>query len=251
MHSAASMLTTTDHPRRSRFTALLVGATLLGLATSLVSAPQALAAPREDRVVPADAYTSEKARALARTHASALRQLNAFIYHCIPWVEVQKESIGFFKPKNASRDERYLSVRLFIEQEPSPQFASMGMQERASSMFSRYVGPVLRRMTSPPGLLGDAALDGFTVILEWLKHAPQSASARPVHETIAIFLEKPAVVDYVAGRVPTRELATKARVLAWDGQTALGALRVSAWDDNFVSTFKIKNYQLEPGVTCQ
>jgi hypothetical protein len=30
----------------------------------------------------------------------------------------------------------------------------------------------------------------------------------------------------------------------------MGPLRLSAWDDNFVSTYKVKNYQLEPGVTC-
>jgi hypothetical protein len=39
-------------------------------------------------------------------------------------------------------------------------------------------------------------------------------------------------------------------VLGWDGETALGPLRLAAWDDNFVSTYKVKNYELEPGVTC-
>src|SRR3954466_1059755 len=37
----------------------------------------AAAAPADDRVLPVDSYTSEKARTLARTHATALRDLNA------------------------------------------------------------------------------------------------------------------------------------------------------------------------------
>ena len=28
-------------------------------------------------------------------------------------------------------------------------------------------------------------------------------------------------------------------------------LRLAAWDDNFVSTYKVANYQLAPGVSCQ
>jgi hypothetical protein len=39
--------------------------------------------------------------------------------------------------------------------------------------------------------------------------------------------------------------------MAWDGTSSLGALNVSAWEDNFVSTYKVQNYQLEKGVSCQ
>jgi hypothetical protein len=109
---------------------------------------------------------------------------------------------------------------------------------------------MLKRMARPSALLADKDLDGFTVILEWLKQAPQTASSRPVHETIAVFLERPIVVDYIGGRLPARDLAARARVLAWDGETALGPTRVSSWDDDFVSTYKVSNYQLAPGVSC-
>jgi len=34
-------------------------------------------------------------------------------------------------------------------------------------------------------------------------------------------------------------------------RSPLGRLRLAAWDDNFVSTYKVENYQLAPGVTCQ
>ena len=34
------------------------------------------------------------------------------------------------------------------------------------------------------------------------------------------------------------------------GATALGSLKLSSWDDDFVSTFKVANYQVAPGVSC-
>jgi hypothetical protein len=211
---------------------------------------RAVAAPSDDRVLPVDNYTSEKGRTLARTHASALRDLNAQVYHCMPWVEVQKQSIGFFKPKNATQDDRYLSIRIFVEQEPSPQFSGLAVEERASSMFSRYVGPLLRRMAAYVPPASDPSLDGFTVIVEWLKQHSGGGHDRPIHETMAVFVDRTTALEYLAGGVPPRDLASRARVMAWDGTNALGALNVSAWEDNFVSTYKVQNYQLEKGVTC-
>ena len=208
------------------------------------------AAPPEDRVLPVELYTSDKARTLGATHREALRTLNVGIYHCMPWVEIQKHSIGFFKPKHVTVDDRYLAIRIYIEQDPSPEFARFRVEERASAMFSRYVGPLLRRMTKSPAVAADATLDGFTIILEWMKQVPRSPGERPIHETIAIFIEKAVAVDYLAGALPITEVAAKARVLGFDGETALGPLRVAVWDDNFVSTFKVSNYVLEPGVTC-
>ena len=223
----------------------------VSLVISAGAASSSVAAPADDRVLAVETYTSEKARTLARTHAKALRDLNAHIYHCMPWVEVQKQSIGFFKPKNAAQDDRYLSVRIFVEQEPSPQFASLAVEERASSMFSRYVGPMIRRMAAyvPPD--ADPSLDGFTVIVEWLKQHSMAGADRPIHETIAVFVDRALALEYLAGTVPPRDLAGRARVMAWDGASALGALNVSAWEDNFVSTYKVQNYQLEKGVSCQ
>jgi hypothetical protein len=220
-------------------------ALLLGLPAGSV------AAPSDDRVLSVESYTSEKGKALARAHANALRELNAQIYHCMPWVEVQKQSIGFFKPKNATQDDRYLSIRIFVEQEASPQFASLAVEERASSMFSRYVGPLIRRMATYVPPTNDPTLDGFTVIVEWLKQHATSGSERPIHETIAVFVDRDTALEFLAGNMAPRDLATRARVMAWDGANALGALSVSAWEDNFVSTYKVQNYQLEKGVTCK
>jgi hypothetical protein len=228
-----------------RFTLTLA----LALAVVLTAGRAAAAAP-EDRLLPIEQYTSDKARALGTTHRDALRALNAGIYHCMPWVELQKNSIGFFRPKGAAADDRYLSLRIYIEQDPSAEFARFRLEERASAMFSRYVGPLLRRMTKDPAILADPAMDGFTVILEWMKQAPRGAGERPIHETIAVFIEKAVAREYLEGGIAITDVAARARVLAFDGETALGPLRLAVWEDKFVSTFKVSNYVLEPGVTC-
>jgi hypothetical protein len=216
----------------------------------LLAAGAAAASPSEDRILALDRYTSDKGRTLGATYGATLKQINNSIYHCMPWLEVPKEGIGFYKPRDASKDDRYLSVRVYIEQEPSTQFAAMPIEQRASSMFSRYVGPLVRRLAGNGAMVNDSSLDGFTVILEWLKETPMSGG-RPVHETIAVFLDKGTALEYLQGMVKAPDLADRARVYGWDGETPLGRLRLASWDDNFVSTYKVANYQLAPGVTCQ
>jgi len=216
----------------------------------LLATGAASAAPSEDRILALDRYSSDKGRALGSTYGAALKQINTSIYHCMPWLEVPKEGIGFYKPRDASKDDRYLSVRVYIEQEPSTQFAALPMEQRASSMFSRYTGPLLRRLSGNGAMVNDSSLDGFTVILEWLKETPISGG-RPVHETIAVFIDKATALEYLQGMVKGPELAERARVYGWDGETPVGRLRLASWDDNFVATYKVANYQLAPGVSCQ
>ena len=223
---------------------------LMLIATVSVGAVAEAASAPSDRILAPDRYTSEKGRALGIKYDASLRQLNTAIYHCMPWLEVPREGIGFYKPRDAAKDDRYLSMRVYIEQEASTQFTAMPVEQRASSMFSRYVGPLLRRMTANRAILGDASVDGFTVILEWLKGMPVNGG-RPVHETIAVFLDRPTAAEYLQGNVKTRELVDRGRVYGWDGETALGRLKLAAWDDNFVATYKVQNYQLESGVSCQ
>jgi len=220
------------------------------LALLVLTGGVAVAAPPTDRVLPAPEYTTEKGRALANAHVRALQELNAGIYHCWPWVELQKASIGFYRPKNATQDDRYLSARIYIEQDASPAFGRLRFEERAAAMFSRYVGPLLRRMTKDPALASDSKLDGFTTILEWMKPAPP-VNGRPVHETIAVFIDKAAALEYLSGQADIKALTGRARILGFDGQTPLGVVALgNTWDDNFVSTFKVANYQMEPGITC-
>ncbi len=224
---------------------LLTGA----LGASLIAPAGALAAPAEDRILSLDQYTTEKGRTLGQKYAAALRELNAGIYHCMPWVGVEKEGIGFFRPKHLDPAVRYLSLRVSVDQAPSQEFAQWPVERRASAMFSRYAGPLLRRMTAAADLLSDPMVDGFTLIIDWLK--PLKSGVQPVTETIAAFVEKRAAGDYLAGRAMTRDLAQRAVVFGFDGTTPLGRLKVTGWEDNFVKSFHVANYQPEPGVTCR
>jgi hypothetical protein len=221
---------------------VLLGLTLTGPVT---------AGPPQDRIVPAQEYTTEKARRLAATHIRTLHDLHQRIHHCLPWLDVKKDGIGFFKPKHMTSDTRYLSLNLLVDQIPSPEFVRLSLEEKASGMFSRYVAPLVRRMAELPGVLADPLLDGFSVILSWLKQLPVTASERPVHDTIAVFFQKPTVADFLAGRAPVGELAGWAEVFAWDGEKPLGKVHVSAWEDNFLWTYRVANYKPDPGVTCQ
>jgi hypothetical protein len=234
---------TPRHGTSRRIATALVVSLVLALSTS-----PAAAAAIEDTVLPPEQHTSPKGQALAARHGGMLRELSHSIYHCMPWVEVKKHGLGFYKPKHLPGDVRYLSINMYIDQQPSPEFSAYTVEERASRMFSRYVGPMVRRLATR-SLLRETELDGFTVILEWLKQMP-AAGARPVHETIAVFLDKRIAEAYLAGRLPGHDLAVQARVLGWDGETALGPLRLVSWDDDFVTTYKVQNYQLAPGVTC-
>jgi hypothetical protein len=207
------------------------------------------AAAPDDRVLPLEQYTSDKARALALKYAEELRALHAGIYHCIPWVEVEKHSVGFQRPRYLNGgDARYLSLRIFIEQDASPAFAALPFPDRASAMYSRYTAPLLRRMTRNDTLARDRDLDGFSIILEWRKQSGAPGD-RPVHETIAVFIDRSAALDFVAGRLTPRGLAERGKILGWDGETPVGPLRVSLNQDDFVSTYRVKNYQLASGVT--
>ncbi len=222
---------------------------MAALAASLLAAGGANAAPADDHILPPDQHSSEKARALARKYAEALRELNAGLYHCMPWLDVPNNSIGFFKPKHLSGDERYLSLRIYVEQDPSPQFMALGFEGRASAMFSRYVGEMLRRMSRDAAILADTAMDGFTVIVGWMKQAAEGG--RPVHETIAVFATRATAADYLAGRAKIGDFAGRALVLGYDGEKPLGPVKVKAWEDDFLKTFQVANYQPAPGVTCR
>ena len=226
--------------------ALAVGS----LALLILAASVALAAPPVGNVLPASEYTTEKGRMLGSTYASALQELNAGIYHCWPWVDVRKGWIGFYRPKGVQGDDRYLSVHVYIEQDSSAAFERLPFEERSASMFSRYVGPLLRRMTKDRKMAADPSLDGFTAILEWKKPVAP-IKGRPVHETIAVFIDKATALEYLGGRADIQALTARARILGFDGETALGSVTLApTWDDTFVSTYKVQNYQLEAGVTC-
>src|SRR5687768_15949285 len=85
------------------------GLAAVSLITLALAGGPAVAATSDASVLPADQHTSEKARRLATTYGDALRSLSARIYHCMPWVEVKPNGIGFYKAKHLDGDARYLS----------------------------------------------------------------------------------------------------------------------------------------------
>ena len=230
----------------------MLARTILGIAAAAsltLGAGSALAADAPaDRVLQPDRYTSDRGRTLGQKYQGALRDLNAKIYHCMPWVDVKPEGIGFYKPKHLDGDVRYLSLNVTVDQQPAPEFTRLAVQDRVSAMFSRYVPHLLRSMASSD-LLNEPSLEGFTVIVSWLKAEPTGGQA-PVLETAAAFMPKALVADYLRGRVTIGQLAEGAHVLAWDGETKLGAMKPKAWADDFMQTYKVAGYTPDSRVTC-
>jgi len=231
----------------------MLGRTIVGMAaaatlTFLVNPASAAEAPA-DRVLSPDRYTSDKGRALGQKYQGTLRDLNAKVYTCMPWLDVKTEGIGFYKPKHIDGDVRYLSLNVNVDQQPAPEFTKLSVQDRVSSMFSRYVPHLIRSMATND-LLKDPNVEGFTVITSWLKADPSSGQPA-VMETSASFVPKSVAVDFLRGKATVAQLAEGTHVIAWDGETKLGQVKAKAWADDFVLTYKVAGYTPDPKVSCQ
>ena len=206
-------------------------------------------AAADDAIMAIDQYKTPKARTLATTYQPVLQQVREEIYHCMPWVGVQKAGIGFRQPKGAVEDDRYLSVWIVIDQEEDARFAALPAERRASAMFSRYGTDLLRRMASHQALVADPNVQGFSVVLSWLKPGTGGA-VPPVNETLAFFVDKQTTMGYLAKRVPASELTRRAKFSLFDGVQDMGRLPLEVWEDSFVRTFKVANYETPKGQRC-
>jgi hypothetical protein len=183
-------------------------------------------AAADDAIMAIDQYKTPKARTLATTYQPVLQQVREEIYHCMPWVGVQKAGIGFRQPKGAVEDDRYLSVWIVIDQEEDARFAALPAERRASAMFSRYGTDLLRRMASHQALVADPNVQGFSVVLSWLKPGTGGAVQ------------------------PVSELTRRAKFSLFDGVQDMGRLPLEVWEDSFVRTFKVANYETPKGQRC-
>ena len=216
-----------------------------------VPAPWLAAASADDAIMAVEQYTTSKARTLATTHQPLLKQIREEIYYCLPWVGVQKSGIGFRQPKGAVEDDRYLSVWIVIDQDEDARFAALPPERRASAMFSRYGTDLLRRMAALRPIVSDASVQGFSVVLSWLKPGTSGTSgAQPVNETLALFVDKHTALGFLAKRVPPAEFVRQAKFSVFDGMRELGRLRLEVWEDFFVRTFKVANYEMPKGQQC-
>lgn len=217
------------------------------LAAAVLLGPVSGVAAPEDAILPIEQYTTAKARNLAIAHKTQLFQFYDNIYHCLPWVAVANNGIGFRQPKGAESDDRYLSVWISIDQADDPHFGKLPLERRVSAMFSRYGVDMLRRMYQLAGIASDADVYGFSVILSWLKPGTHS---QPISETLALFIDKTSLVEFLAKRLPTVEFTNRAKFTVFEGKDLIGRVPLEVWEDNFNSTFKLKNYELEKGKKC-
>lgn len=208
-----------------------------------------MAAP-EDAITPVEQYSTAKAKSLAVTYQAQLVQFSDHVYHCLPWLGVLKDGIGFRQPKGAEADDRYLSVWISIDQSDDGQFGRLPLERRVSAMFSRYGVDMLRRMTQLTGINSDADVHGFSVVLSWLKPGVMGPDKTPITETLALFVDKNSLGEFLAKRSPASEFISRAKFNVFEGRDQVGRLPLEVWDDNFNSTFKLKNYELAKGKRC-
>ena len=207
-------------------------------------------AAADDAIMSVDQYKTAKARTLATTHQGQLKQVREDIYHCMPWVGVQKSGIGFRQPKGAVEDDRYLSIWIVIDQDEDARFSALPAERRASAMFSRYGTDLLRRMAQLQPLVADPDVKGFSVVLSWLKPGTGSGSVQPVNETLALWSDKQTTLGYLAKRIPAGEFTRRAKFSVFDGVEDKGRLALEVWDDSFVRTFKVANVETSKGQRC-
>jgi hypothetical protein len=222
---------------------VLVAALVLGRAVCSLAAP-------EDAITPVEQYTTAKAKGLALAYKSELLEFYDNIYHCLPWLAVLKNGIGFRQPKGAEFDDRYLSLWITIDQSDDGRFGQLPLERRVSAMFSRYGVDMLRRMTHLDRVASDADVYGFSVVLSWLKPGSWAPNKQPITETLALFIDKRSLREFLAKRLPASEFVNRAHFNVFDGRDAIGRVPLEIWEDNFNSTFKLKNYELEKGKKC-
>jgi len=206
-------------------------------------------AAADDAIMSIDQYKTAKARSLATTHQPLLKQMREEIYYCMPWVGVQKAGIGFRQPKGAVEDDRYLSVWIVIDQDEDARFAALPTERRASAMFSRYGTDLLRRMAALQPLVADPNVQGFSVVLSWLKPGTGGAG-QPVNETLALFVDKQTALGFIGKRMAAGEFTRRAKFSIFDGVQDMGRLPLEVWEDSFVRTHKVANYEAPKGQRC-
>ena len=220
---------------------------VLAVAVALAVAGPALAAP-EAFITPVDQYNTQKSKTLASTYKPQLVRFYEHVYWCLPWLGVVKNGIGFRQPKDVTADDRYLSVWVIIDQTDDGSFAAMPRDRRVSAMLSRYGVDLLRRMTAMTDAASDANLTGFSVVLTWPR--PDAPAERPVNETMALFVDKASLAEFLAKRMQTTEFVNRAKISVFDGKDPLALGRLEIWEDTFNSTYKLKNYELPKEVKC-
>ena len=221
----------------------------LALLIVLALVSVAAAAPPEEAIAPLARYTTEKGKILGTTFEPKLRQINDQVYHCRPWLDVHKGGLGFTRPAGAPGDDRYLNIWVSVDQKITPDFAALSQTRRASAMFSRHGVDLLRHLAADAEIFASPALTGYSVILTWLKPDGRSDEGQKA-ETLGVFADKATVRAFLTKRIGAQEFAKRATIVAFDGKDRLGRPSLEIWEDNFATTYKLKNYEPEDARGC-
>jgi hypothetical protein len=90
-------------------------------------------------------------------------------------------------------------------------------------------------------------VDGFGIVLSWIRPGP----ARPAaNETLVAFVDRPTALEVAARVLPAAGLLRRARLALFDGTTELVRPQLEVWEDPFLGTFKLKDYNPPPGAGC-
>lgn len=232
---------TRHHPR-------VLGGLLL-TAALVVSGGVCAAAP-EDALIPLEKYTTARGKSLASAHRTRLLQFSEQIYNCLPWLSVNRGELGFRQPRDSQDDDIYLSTWIVVDQREDPVFEALPQERRVSAMFSRYGVDMLRRMAALPDVMSDGDVDGLSVVLSWLKPGTGRPGRQAVSETIALFIDKATVLDFLAKRVSSEEFTNRAKFTLFDGMDPVGRVPIQVWEDSFNSTYKATNYDPPKGAKC-
>ena len=222
---------------------------LLLMAVLVVSGGVSSAAP-EDALMPLEKYTTLKGKSLASEHWSRLLQFSEQIYNCLPWLSVSRGELGFRQPLDSPDEAIYLSTWIYVDQREDPVFAALPQERRVSAMFSRYGVDMLRRMAALPDVMSDRDVAGLSVVLSWLKPGTGRPGRQAVSETLALFIDKTTVMDFLAKRLSSVEFTNRAKFTLFDGIDPVGRVPMEVWEDSFNSTYKASNYEPPKGAKC-
>jgi hypothetical protein len=212
-----------------------------GAATPIQAAPA-------DYLLPVEKHTTPKARALAVKYRPQLLQFSEYVYHCLPYVEI-RNGLGFKKnAKDRATDDRFAALWIYVEQGEDKTFAALSPARQASAIFSRYGVPMLRRLAAMQGLASDPDVYGFSLALAWVK--PGSDPKQPTLETLATFMDQTTTRAFLSKTLSASEWVDKMKIYFYDGEKEMGPLPLEVWEDNFIATYKVPNYEVQKGFTC-
>jgi len=226
---------------RRAFVAALAAVFAAGAATAVQAGPA-------DYLLPVEEHRTAKARALAAKYRPQLLKFSEYVYHCLPYVEI-KHGLGFKRnPKESATDDRFAALWLYVEQGEDKSFAALSPARQASAVFSRYGVPMIRRMAAMQGLASDQDVSGFSLVLAWVK--PGSDPNQPTIETLATFMDQVTTRAFLGNALPASDWVDKMKIYFYDGKSEMGRLPLEVWEDNFIATYKVPNYEVQKGFTC-